>query len=63
MFSNMLLAYVDPGSGGYLFQLLIAGVMALAATFTNFRGWVASLFKRGTSSKLDAPKVAGPPNQ
>lgn len=43
------LAYVDPGTGSYLFQLAVAGL--LAGMFTLRRYWEAlkATFRRGTS--------------
>lgn len=51
-------AYLDPGSGSYLLQLIIAGL--LAASFTvksfwrNIKGFVAGLFSRPKKDKKDA---------
>jgi hypothetical protein len=43
---NGLLLYIDPGSGSYLLQMIIAG--ALAAVFYFKRGWlkVKSYFRK-----------------
>jgi hypothetical protein len=44
------LAYVDPGTGSYIFQLAAAGI--LAGMFTLRRYWEAlkSTFRRGSDS-------------
>jgi hypothetical protein len=48
-------AYVDPGTGSYLFQLAAAGL--LAGMFTVRRYWdlVKSAFRRGTDSSIHPP--------
>ena len=49
------LAYVDPGTGSYLFQLAAAGL--LAGMFTLRRYWevVKSAFRRGSESPNHNP--------
>jgi hypothetical protein len=46
--------YIDPGSGSYLVQVIIAGVLAIGFYFKN--GWLKlkSFFSR--NKKEDAPK-------
>jgi hypothetical protein len=48
------LAYIDPGTGSYLFQLLIASGLGLAYTARTWIRWVTSvrsrLFGRGSAS-------------
>lgn len=45
------LRYLDPGSGSYIFQLLIAALMGalflLKVYWRQLRGFVARLFSRG----------------
>jgi len=44
------LAYVDPGSGSFIFQILIAalvgGLFALKMFFKNIRAFFANLFRK-----------------
>jgi hypothetical protein len=44
-------AYLDPGTGSYIFQLLIAGAVGLAFVIKVFwgriKGFFAKLFSRG----------------
>lgn len=46
-----LLAYLDPGSGSMLLQIMIAGLFSgafvLKSSFATVRGRVTRLFKRG----------------
>ena len=44
--TEIVIGYIDPGSGGYLFQILIAGVMAAMFTFTKIKDrWKAVVKK------------------
>lgn len=40
-----LLAYLDPGSGSFLFQMLIAGVLSMGVMLATMRQRVALFFK------------------
>jgi len=51
-------AYVDPGTGSYLFQVLIAG--GLAATYTFRRYWDA--LKSAVQGKPRDPSKTAPPH-
>jgi hypothetical protein len=55
-------AYIDPGTGSYLFQLLIAGGLGLAYTARLWIRWVASirqrLFGRRTTPAVPRDGVA-----
>lgn len=39
-------AYLDPGTGSLLVQILIAVVLAAAATFRRFKSRILNLFKK-----------------
>ena len=41
---NYLLLYIDPGSGSFLFQLLIAGFFAVSFYFRRIRAVLTSWF-------------------
>jgi hypothetical protein len=46
-------AYLDPGSGSFLLQLLIAGLVGFAFLFKGFWRKVAGLFTRKSQKKDD----------
>jgi len=46
--------YIDPGSGSYLVQMIIAGVLAAVFYFKNFWLKIKSFFTR--NKKTDMPK-------
>jgi len=54
----MVAMYVDPGSGSYYFQMLIAGLTTFCFFFSSIRRKVVSRFKK-TAPPLAAPAVAG----
>lgn len=60
----IILGYVDPGAGGHLFQLLIAGVMAGVFTLTNLKTkvmvTVRRLFSRKTPESNSGTKPGSP---
>jgi hypothetical protein len=43
-------AYVDPGSGSFLVQMLIAGVLGASVTLKTFWKQIKSYFRRSDSS-------------
>jgi hypothetical protein len=43
-------AYVDPGSGSFLVQMLIAGVLGASVTLKTFWKQIKSHFRRSDSS-------------
>lgn len=49
-----LLIYIDPGSGSYLIQVLIAGALGIAFFFKNIMAAVKHFFYRifGKKSKM-----------
>ena len=56
----MLLAYIEPGSGGYLLQMLMAGGMALTFTLSRLprmlaNGWRRLLGKKPTPLTSPTP--------
>jgi hypothetical protein len=44
-------AYLDPGSGSYIFQLIIAGVVGLGFLVKVYWGKITAFFTRGASRK------------
>jgi hypothetical protein len=62
----MLAMYVDPGSGSYYFQMLIAGLTTLFFFFGTIKRKVLSVFKKsgppaGTPATLAQTTAAGEP--
>lgn len=47
MIGNWLI-YIDPGSGSYLVQVIIAAVLGVAFFFKNIRLYIKSFFTRFT---------------
>jgi hypothetical protein len=50
---HIYLLYIDPGSGSYLVQVIIAAVLGVAVYFKNIRMKIRSFFSR--KSKDEAP--------
>jgi hypothetical protein len=50
-----VLAYIDPGTGSFLFQMLMAGILSLGLMLTTMRERVKSFFK----SRLGAGNKPG----
>jgi hypothetical protein len=51
----MILLYIDPGSGSYLVQVIIAAVLGVAFYFKSAVNWIKSFFIK-TSSQEDEIK-------
>jgi hypothetical protein len=49
------LLYIDPGSGSYLVQVIIAAVLGVAFFFKNIWAWVKSIFIRSPKEPNDKP--------
>ncbi len=45
------LLYIDPGSGSYLVQVIIAAVLGVGFFFRNVRIYVKSIFTRSEKSR------------
>lgn len=54
---NFILLYIDPGSGSYLIQMIIAGVLGVAFFFKNIWAWIRSLFIRSPKKTNDNPEA------
>lgn len=48
---HFFLLYIDPGSGSYILQLIIAAVLGVSFFFKNFWLWVKSFFTRPGTKK------------
>jgi hypothetical protein len=59
-FSTEVYAYLDPGSGTYIFQLLIAGLIgggfAVKMTWKRLKGFIMEQFSKGSPQESDAKK-------
>ena len=47
------LLYIDPGSGSYLVQVIIAAVMGVAFFFRNIKTYIKSIFSRSPKKSND----------
>lgn len=45
--------YIDPGSGSYLVQVIIAGILGIIFFFKNIWAWVKSVFTRSSKDQND----------
>ncbi len=50
-------AYIDPGTGSYLFQILIAGLTALVFFFSAIRRKVMQIWKQWTAPAASVPEA------
>ena len=59
---NWVLAYIDPGTGSYLFQLLIAGLVGAAFVIRTYRRKMSDFFSSLFSLKRKSSNegAAGP---
>ena len=51
------LAYLDPGTGSYLFQLLIAAVTAIIFYLALIKKKIKSVFRKLTKSKTEEKEL------
>jgi len=47
------LLYIDPGSGSYLVQIIIAAVLGIGFFFRNIWAWIKSFFFRSPKKTND----------
>lgn len=50
-------AYIDPGSGSFIFQVLIGGLLAGAVAVKHFWRRIVSFFTRRSSGEQPADKI------
>jgi hypothetical protein len=43
---QLFLAYIDPGSGSYLIQAIVAGILGVAFFFKNIVAYIRHFFYR-----------------
>jgi hypothetical protein len=53
MFHTLL--YIDPGSGSYLVQIIIAAVLGVAFFFRSIWAYIKSFFSRSPKKQNDNP--------
>jgi hypothetical protein len=47
--------YIDPGSGSYLVQVIVAGALGVAFFFRNIKNYIKSIFTRSPKKTDDNP--------
>ncbi len=50
-------AYIDPGSGSFIFQVLIGGLLAAGVALKTFWGRITAFFSRRGSRERSPEKV------
>jgi hypothetical protein len=50
------LLYIDPGSGSYLVQVIIAAALGVVFFFRNIKTYIKAFFIRNTKKSNDNPK-------
>jgi len=49
------LLYIDPGSGSYLVQVIVAGALGVVFFFRNIKTYIKSIFTRSHKKSDDNP--------
>jgi hypothetical protein len=49
--------YIDPGSGSYLVQVIIAGALGVAFFFRNIKNYIKTFFTRSEKKSNDNPQT------
>jgi len=50
------LLYIDPGSGSYLVQVIVAAALGVAFFFRNIKNHIRAFFNRHSKNTNDNPK-------
>ena len=50
-----MIAYIDPGSGSFFFQILIGGLVGAAVAIKAFWGRIVGFFRRRPKDETKAP--------
>ena len=53
LFSNKSHAYIDPGTGGFLLQFIIAIIAGIASFWLIIKNKIISFFKKKNKKKLE----------
>ena len=53
LFSEDAHAYLDPGTGGLLYQLIIVFLAMITSYLIFFSGWIKGFFKKDTKERVD----------
>jgi len=48
-----ILLYIDPGSGSYLVQAIVAAVVGVGFFFKNIKNYIRSVFTRSSKKPTD----------
>lgn len=51
------LIYIDPGSGSYLVQVIVAAVLGIAFFFRNIKNYIRAFFTRTPKKPNDTPQA------
>ena len=51
----LYLLYIDPGSGSYLVQVIVAAVLGVSMFFRNIKLYIKSIFHRSPKKPKDNP--------
>jgi len=54
MFIGQQFFYLDPGSGSFILQMLIAGILGAGLAITIFWGKIKRLFGKGKAQSADS---------
>ncbi len=54
------LAYIDPGTGSFMLQMLIAGLLSAGMAFKNVRYKIMSMFAKKAPEITADPPAVGP---
>ncbi len=53
LYVSLLLGYIDPGSGSFIIQLIIAGLLGSALAIKAFWRQITGVFRRGKAPDDD----------
>jgi len=51
------LLYIDPGSGSYLVQVIVAAALGVAFFFRNIKNYIKAFFTRNPKKNNDNPEA------
>ncbi|MFO7638929.1 MAG: hypothetical protein R6X14_06495 [bacterium] len=60
LFPGLALAYLDPGTGSFILQMLVGavlgGLVAIGLFWRRFTGWLRRVFSRGRKDDQSRPE-------
>ena len=51
------LLYIDPGSGSYLVQAIVAAIVGVGFFFKNIKNYIRAFFTRSSNKSKDNPSA------